>query len=654
MKDRKDLIKSMGIHGNKKDPFESLAKQCQAEYLLAWKHQKPKKDEWEVRLKLLNNQKRDKKAVGDTTMFTIHQTVLASLYSDRLESIWGAKEAGDEEVAENLNALAENDYDDMEKDIVDYDWDWDTLFFGRGLISFEEYERDPDNNLYLPVPYVLDPIPFLRDPFAVSVNGDRRNRGAARFYGYELKMTKYEMEESPHIFDDIAFSQIKFGSGTQSILQDAIAARQEAQGHQGVLEMEKEAALGSNAQYSITQWHTHYEINNEIKKIRVWLANDRTKVIGVEILDKDYWRVIDRPLYPTSHDWDGTSIPDLTEDKQRARAVAQNLGLEIMKSDAQPMYIYDSNKITNRKDLSFKFNKFLPVDGKDQPLGNAIMPMLKARPNLQLMDFIMNSLDISAQKATATSDIKQGIQSQKDRPLGETNLLQGNTDTRYSLSAKVFGWSERRFWREWYQIYKDNLKEDIDKKTLRLVGAFGAKWRPLGRENIIAKIDPDVKIESRVMNRAKQIEERIALAEYFSLALQEPTANRRWGLKKLGSLNGLKKDEIERLFPPTIDERIAEGENELLNKNELVQINREDDHNIHLEMHSKAADTPAAKAHIEAHKKALSIKKISPELFPEDPMAADFQPPGTKNINTNGSAGSRMAPIRPSQTSMMN
>ena len=64
-----------------------------------------------------------------------------------------------------------------------------------------------------------------------------------------------------------------------------------------------------------------------------------------------------------------------------------------------------------------------------------------------------------------------------------------------------------------------------------MVGAFGAKWRPLGKDNIIAKVDPDVKIESQVLSRAKQLEERQALLSYFGMALQEPTANRRWGLK---------------------------------------------------------------------------------------------------------------------------
>lgn len=649
MKDVKDTLKTLGIHGNKKDPFDTVAKQCIAEFEAAWKHQKPRKDELELRLRLFNNQKRDKKRVGDTTMFTIHQTVLASLYVDRLDVVWGGKDSGDEEVAENLNALAENDYDDMEKDISDYDWIWDSLFFGRGLLALEEYIREPESNLYLPVPQVLDPITFLRDPLANSINGDRFGRGACRFYGYEVKMTKSDIQDNPHMFDDINFTELKFGSGINSILKDAIEARTEAQGHQTNANMDKEAAFGSNAQYDILQWNTHIEIDGKRKKVRVWLANDREKVIGMQILEKEYWQIIDRPLYPTSHSFDGTSIPDLTEDKQRARAVAQNLGIDMMKADMYPMYIYDSNKITNRNDLNFKFNKFIPVDGKNNSIQDALLPIMKARPNLQLLDFVYNSLDISAQKATATPDIQQGIQSDKDRPLGETNMIKGNVDTRYSLSAKVFGWSEKRFWRQWYQMYKDNFEDGIDEKVLRLVGAFGPKWRPLKRENIIARIDPDVKIESRILNRAKQLEERQALTQYFSLALQEPTANRRWGLKKLGGLNGLKKDEIERLFPPTIDERIAEDQNEMLNENKIVDVLREDDHNVHLEIHSRAIDTPATRAHIEAHKEALSIKKVNPALFPEDPMAANFQPEGTQSLQPG--AMQNIRPIKPSQTS---
>ena len=64
--------------------FSDLIEQVNSEYTQAWDYIKPKWDEWALRLKLYNNQKRDKEAVGDNTLFTIFQTVLASLYSDQL------------------------------------------------------------------------------------------------------------------------------------------------------------------------------------------------------------------------------------------------------------------------------------------------------------------------------------------------------------------------------------------------------------------------------------------------------------------------------------------------------------------------------------------------------------------------------------------
>lgn len=641
MKSRADFLKKNDVKTRQgRDTFLDLQKQVHAEYDMAWKHQKPKKDEWGLRLKLYNNQRRDKEAVGDTTLFTIFQTVLASLYIDRLNVSWEGREEGDEDTADNLNLMAQRDYEDMEKDIVDFEWDWDACFFGRGLVDLSEFERDPENAIFLPLPRNIDPITFLRDPFAKSINGDRRGYGAARFFGFETKMTKAEMEEHPHIFDDIKFEDLSFGSGMQSLLEDSIEARNLAQGNQSMTKQEKDDVLGPNAQYTLTEWNTHYESEGKVKKVKVWLANDREKVIGMKTIEQESWPVLDRPLYPTSHDWDGTSIPDLIEDKQRARAVAQNLGLKAMTADMYPMYIYDSNKITNRNDLNFGFDKFIPVDGRDQSLANAIMPLAKAGPNMQLLDFIQNTLDASAQKATATPEIQQGAMSQEQRTLGEINIIASNVDTRYSLSSKVFGWSEKRFWRQWYRLYKDNFKDKIDEKVLRHTGAFGPKWRKLTRDNIITQIDPDVQIESSVLVRSKQLEERQSFGQYLALALQDPTANRRYGLKKLGRLNGLEKDEIERLFPPTIDERVAEEENDKLNRDEVTDVHAEDDHNVHLEIHAKAADTDALYAHVKTHQEALSLKKRAPELFPQDQEAANMQQPGTEPMGQTPAFGS--------------
>ncbi len=615
--------------------YEDLKRQIQAEWEIAEQALNPKIKEWRARLKLYNNQMRDQDRVGDTTLFSVFQTVLANLYQDQLISEWSGRTEGDEEVAENLNALSEYDYTEMEKDITDYDWDWDTLFFGKGILAMVRYVRDPDKNVFVPLPEVWDPLTFLRDPFCHSINGGKFQRdNAARFFGRPIMMTEQDMINHPDI--DVTEDEFKTFQGAgelSSKISQASRARARAQGRQTKSVERSSTQFGANREVEVVEWFTHFKEDGKIKKVRVWLVNDNTKIIGKQDLKFDYWAVFDRSLYRTSHEFNGTSIPDLVEDKQRLRAVAINLGVDSMKTDLHPHYLYDSNKISNKKSLQPGFNKFSPVDVQQgESIQDAVVPMRKSPPNLQLVDYIMETLRASAEKATATSEVQQGMLSEEDKTLGEINLATARGTKRYSLGAKIFGWSEKRFWRHWYQMYKEYFSDEIDEKVIRIEGAFGPTWRPLTKKDLDAELDPDVKITALSINRAKELEERRSVTSYFSLALSDPTVNRRYGLKKLGKLHGMDSDEIERLFPPTIDERIAEHQNQMLNEDEMPPVLPEDDHNVHLEIHSKAKETDATFAHIKAHEEALRIKKTQPELFPEEMRETAFTQPG---MNTN-------------------
>lgn len=198
-------------------------------------------------------------------------------------------------------------------------------------------------------------------------------------------------------------------------------------------------------------------------------------------------------------------------------------------------------------------------------------------------------------------------------------------------------------------MHKENFADSIDEKVLRVVGAFGAKWRPLTKDDLITKnYDPDIKIESRNVNRQKQMEERQLLTGYYSLILQDPTANRRYAFKELGRINGLTSDKLNRLFPPTIDELEAEAENELLNKNKIVPVLREQNHVQHNEVHARANLTNATKAHIATHNEAMKIRRTNPELFPEqaqtdtqNQMAASNTTPPENAIPTSNTGEAR-------------
>ncbi len=588
--------------------FKTLIDQVQTEYDAAFKFMQPKHNEWGLRLKLYNNQKRDKEAVGDNLMFTVHQTVVASLYSDRLTSEFLGHEEGDDDTAETLNVLALYDEDDMDKDIMDYEWIWDASFFGRGIVLFWEFDRKTKT----PIPEVIDPMTWLRDPRAKSVNGDRKRRGAMHYGGREIRMTMNELRDSKIYFN---FEDLKDDTkDVNSVVDRNIELRAQAQGL-GVVS--NKSLAGENKDFRLLEWFTIYKG----KKCVVTLAANRTRVVRfTEITDAEgkpakTWPILDRPIYPMAHDWDSVSIPDLTEDKQRARAVVANLGLKGIKMGLHPMTLFDTTKIKNKADLNFEFGKAIGVTGNPN---NAAVPMQSAGIKADVQ-WIMELLDTAAQRATATPEMQQGVQSAEKRTLGEVNLISSKVDTRYSLSAKIFGWSEKRFWKQWYSLYKKHFINGIDDKSVRIAGAMGSQWRKLTRENIILSNDPDVRIESKIISDDKLLQNlqmfRAFIKDVLAVAGQE--ANLRFALKRLGKLSGMTRDEIDRVLPPTYDEMESEEENEKLSNGEMIEVNPTDDDMIHMETHNKASDTPEKYAHVKAHKRAMLLKKARPELFPQ-------------------------------------
>jgi len=604
-----------------KTDFSSLLSQIETEYKLAWYFTKPKLDEWALRLKLYNNQKRDKDAVGDPTLFTVHQTVLASLYSDKLAVTFIGREDGDDDMAENQNNLAVFDHDDMEKDIADYEWDWDASFFGRGLEIFMDFDRDT----LTPIPEVVDMMTWLRDPRAKSVNGDRRGRGRMRFGGREIRMTKGDMRDSGIYFN---FKGLRSDTTNLNSLLDAYSqARAEAQGLGSIKGMDE--LEGDNADYRVLEWFTSWKG----KPCLVGVAGNFKRIVRFTQLDGRRWPIIDRVMYPTSHNWDGVSIPDLVEDKQRGKAVIKNLGIRGVKAGLNPMYVYDSIKIKNRKDLDFAFNKHIGVPGNP---ANAVVEIQRAAVKAEV-SWIMNELDNDAQKATATPDMQQGMTSDEKRTATEMNAVNQNVGVRYSLSARIWGWSEKRFWAQWSKLYRDNFDDRIDEKKIRISGVLGSNYRTLRKADFVGETDPDIKIESKVVADALKTQQ----LNSFRLAVKDATTfvpdfAIRMAIKEIFKLSSTPAQLIDQLFPPTIDELVAQEENEFLNRNEKRQVNPTDDDNMHLAIHNKAKDTPYKIAHMHAHKKAMYLKKVHPEMFPQKPMPI--------------ASGDQMKPIAAGQT----
>jgi len=598
---------------------EALIKQIENEYQMAKKFSEPifKKDL--LNMKLYNNQKRDPKAIGDPLLFTIMSTLHAATFDDRLSTKWLPRESGDVKTAENINMLCQYDYSAMNKADMDNQMLWDMFFYSYGIVELVEFDREK----MLPVHKLVDPATFLYDPQGATFQpGDEQ----IRFCGNEFLITKPRMEELG-VYRDI--DEIRQGAERHDRVTQAKDARQELQGGQANTK-DQEEDLGDNNQYKGLLWRTNFDG----KKIRVELFNERKLISRIQEIKYDNWGLISKHCWPIAHQFRGVSVPDMTEDKQRKRSVIMNIAIKSAQAQLYPRFLYDPDKIRNKADLKFGLNKHIPATGG---IAGALEPVKKDTPDMNFYNYMMETMDSSVQRATATPEIQQGVVSKEQRTLGELNLVAQRVDTRYQLIVKNVMKGDREYWKQWYNLYKDHFKEDISKKSIRLSGLKNGEFRELTRENIIAKEDPDVMIESKILSDAANMRKAGQFMQVLSVAGQDPTADRRWAEKHLAELSGMNEDEINDFFPPTVDELIAGNQNIFLNKDKEVPVKGTDNHIVHIQIHNKANPTKATIAHIETHKQAMLLQQQNPDLYETQQGTAEEEmgsQPGNEGVMT--------------------
>ena len=146
----------------------------------------------------------------------------------------------------------------------------------------------------------------------------------------------------------------------------------------------------------------------------------------------------------------------------------------------------------------------------------------------------------------------------------------------------------------------------------------------------------DVFIESKIISDAKKMNKlNMWMAMMNQAVALDKNANIRWMLKQTFQMGGATMDEINRALPKSFDEYEAEQENMLLDKNKLPKILMTQNHMVHLEIHSKAADTKAKQHHIDMHLMALYGQTHNQNLAPPPMIGPDGQPlqgqePGTQ------------------------
>ncbi len=558
-------------------------------------------------LVLLNNLNRGDQNIASTLLLSLFNRVLSSLYDDKMQVKFLPSQGILQEQLNSYNVLAQSDYLEMGKSKIDYDWAWDTLFFGRGYLETLRFNKKRKQM----EPVVINPLMFGYDPFFENVQD-------WRYYWKWVTKTKWELKKLIKAGVITGVKDVKdIPSGVDTYLWDYKIKRDEAK---------KGVAPATDSQAGdVFQILEFYGYNDKGDKSVVWVDKSFSKILfeqkldlqdGEQIVTPDgesidmgsKWPIVVKEAFREPHSSISFSIADLLEDKHRAKSVLLNLAFIAAKDRANPIYGYNPDKVRDvTQFFSRQINQHIPMDDE-----SASWPLNKEDPmSAGLINFI-TMLQQEANDPVGTSVTAQPEPGGKGTAT-EAAIDQQLNDMAQSLQSKVMQFGEAEFWSHWFHRYKKYGKE-LGEKMANIVGVKGVKSTMIKMSDFETDYPPGILVYS-----AKE-------AEYKELVLRRDLINIYPQLAETLGPDGMRNFNkhvffpkflqdpslIDIMFPDTLDEIHATEENEMLKENKYPPVASTDDHTTHIYIHQMVMPkTLATWFHIAEHQEfAAGAKSV--------------------------------------------
>lgn len=543
---------------------------------------------------LLNNLQRGDENIASTMLVTLFNRILANLYDDKMQVKFVPGEELDQKKVQTLNLLAQNDYREMDKARLDYDWNWDTLFFGRGYVETLRF----DTARKIMQPSVINPLAFGYDPYYSEPQ-------QWRYYWKWISKTKWELIKLIQKGVITGVTDIReIPSGMDSYLWDYKVRREEAK---ATTPQSPDTVSGD-----VYQILEYFGYDDEGDKCIYWIDRNFSTILMKEKLDlrdgedgASNWPIVVKEAYREPHSSVVFSVADLLDDKHRAKSVLLNLAFIAAKDKANPLYGYNPDKVRDVTQLfSRQISQHIPMESQD-----AVWPLNTENPmDPGLIAFIQ----VLSQEATDPLGTGIALSPQKkgQQTATESSINQQMNDLAQSLQSKVMQFGEKDFWMQWYQRYKRYTKEG-DEKIATITGVKGMTFEKINLGDVQTKFPPGVLIYS-----AKD-------AEYKELVLRRDLMDMYPQLQKSLSPDGMRNfnkyvffpkflqdpQMLDVLIPETLDEIKAQQENESLKDDIMPQVSETDNHEQHIPIHYMAKKTWATWTHIAWHEELLAQQK---------------------------------------------
>ncbi len=555
-------------------------------------------------LKLLSNLQRGDQNISSTLMLSLFDRIMSSTYDDKIQVKFLPSQGINQDQINSYNILAQSDYQEMGKSKLDYDWTWDTLFFGRGYMETVRF----DTKRKIMQPHVINPLNFGYDPYIENVQD-------WRYYWKWITKSKYDLKmlKKAGVLKDFNIDQLP--SGIEPYLWEYKIIRDTAR--DGV------APPIDPVNTDVYQILEFYGLNENGDKCVYWTDKNFSKILYEKELDLDdgdeiivpdgttvkrgsNWPIVVKESFRVPHSSIPISVADLLEDKHRAKAVLLNLAYIAAKDQANPLYWYDPAKVQDVSQfLARQINQHIPVDG-DGAL--AVGPINKASALSADLQAFIQYLDSEAESPIGAGKPMSTPGGSTKQTATQAALDQQLNDMAQSLQSKVMQFGESEFWSQWFHRYAKHANE-LETKMANIVGVKGVSTHIIDLKDFNTDYPPGVMVYSAKEADYKNMVKRREMSEQTPILAQSMDADGLRNFYKHVYWPLMLEDPslIDIMFPKTLDEMNAEAENEQLADGIMPDVKETDNHTTHIYTHMMLQPkTWAGWTHIHWHQELLA------------------------------------------------
>lgn len=595
-------------------------------------------------LKLLVNLQKGDQNIASTMLLTLHNRVVSSVYDDKLQIKFLPSQGIIQDQINAYNMLAQSDYLEMGKAKIDYDWVWDTTFYGRGYVETLRFNKKRK----IMEPHVINPLVMGYDPIPTE-------KEDWRFYWKWITKNKWELMKLMKNGTITGITDLKeIAAGVEPYLWE----------YKQIVDQARDGVMPSPEPFSgdIFQLLEFFGYDEDGDRCVYWMDKNFSKVLMHEKLDLEdgedgegsRWPIVIKESYRQPHSSIPFSTADLLDDKHRAKSVLLNLAFIAAKDEANPLYWYDADKIVDVSQfLSRQINQHIPVEGNGD---DAIGPLRKASAmSPELINFIQ-TLEAEAEDPVGAGRPMQPTGGGSKQTATQAALDQQLNDMSQSLISKVLQFGESEFWSHWFHRYAKH-GEELGSKMANIVGVKGVDTTEVQLSVFHTDYPPGVLVYSAKEAEYKNLVKRRDMMQLYPALAQTMDQDGMRNFQKHVFWPLMLEDPslIDVMYPKTIDEIKAEGENEMLKSNQMPDVADTDNHTTHIYMHRMVQPkTWATWYHIAWHEEKLAEQKAQ-EMQAQQQQQAEMQ---QKQLGGKGQVGAEkqnpMSAASPLKTELTN